>query len=755
MSYLIRIENILFRVTKIVIYLIPCLPLYISSSTVFPFITGKNFAFRILVELIAALWLCLIAINREYRPKQSIMSNTILIFVFIVGLADLFGMNAYKSFWSNYERMEGYITILHLALYFMVIKSIFRTEKNWNIFFNIILLVSVAVSLFTFIEPLSSIHSSDYVQEYGERVAGTIGAPPFLASYLLLSSFLGIFLLFTVKDRYLKLLYLISVLINSVTVFVTASRGAILSAVIGAVIIGIFFLVVKLRNSRERGFNKVVPLVIGVLIMSTVFFLAYRYIDSIENNRTIKRFTMISADPAVKTRLEAWKRSWNGIKKNPVLGWGQENYIGVYTVNPIPLMGNLVWVDRAHNIVVDWLVNAGILGLCSYLAIFGASFYILRNNYQRKIVTKNETLMISTTIIVYFIQNLFIFDTINTYLIFFALLAYIDNIGSIKNTAFTDSLNDGPLNTNKIKSLNIFLIVIIVFTLVVYYINYIPIKQLQSYSRIIKSLSKYESISRMLDDFNKALSYGRLGNYDIRDQMEGTSSEIIKYQLYKQEGALRFIQATADELEMGIAADPYNLQYLFRVYGFYNLLASYDASFIPRAEALIEKCLLINPDFKRMDMSRIDLYFLKKDYESAYISLEKLVERYPDKEGIQFKLALASIMTYREDAMKRALENVSNLRASQSFDISSGIKPVFYIKQLNLLAQTHKEVKDYKNALKYYNEILFNLSKYRNIRFAKGYIEPLKEQDKKNMRQKLHLEIEKIKALIDDKGNTE
>jgi len=201
MIFPLRIESILLRCVKFIIYLIPVLPLFIAPSVMFPYITGKNFAFRILVELAAAFWLCLIAANKEYRLRNSAMVLSVLAFTFVVGLADLIGVNPYNSFWSNYERMEGYITILHLSLFFLIAKSIFRSKKDWIIFFSMYLVVSVFVSLFTIIEPLLVKQAANYIKEYGTRMAGTIGNPPFLAAYLLFSVFLGLLLMHMTQKK--------------------------------------------------------------------------------------------------------------------------------------------------------------------------------------------------------------------------------------------------------------------------------------------------------------------------------------------------------------------------------------------------------------------------------------------------------------------------------------------------------------------------------------------------------------------------
>src|SRR5882724_5774242 len=93
-------------------------PLIVSTNFFFPFITGKNFAFRILTELIFGLWIVLALRDVHFRPKFSWLAAMLMVFLVIIGIADIASPNSFKSFWSNYERMEGYVTLLHLAAYF-------------------------------------------------------------------------------------------------------------------------------------------------------------------------------------------------------------------------------------------------------------------------------------------------------------------------------------------------------------------------------------------------------------------------------------------------------------------------------------------------------------------------------------------------------------------------------------------------------------------------------------------------------------
>ncbi len=81
------------------------IPFYVANSMFFPFITGKNFLFRIIVEIIFALWVYLAYIDAKFRPKFSWVLGTVIIFVAIMAIADAFAVAPIKSFFSNFERM--------------------------------------------------------------------------------------------------------------------------------------------------------------------------------------------------------------------------------------------------------------------------------------------------------------------------------------------------------------------------------------------------------------------------------------------------------------------------------------------------------------------------------------------------------------------------------------------------------------------------------------------------------------------------
>ena len=121
-------ERILAHVLTGGIFLIPFVPLIIASTDVFPYlisnlffpyITGKNIAFRAIVEVLTAGWLVLVILDKRYLPKKSSIVYAVTAFLVVMSFATAFGVDPYRSFWSSFERMEGLVTYIHLYLFFI------------------------------------------------------------------------------------------------------------------------------------------------------------------------------------------------------------------------------------------------------------------------------------------------------------------------------------------------------------------------------------------------------------------------------------------------------------------------------------------------------------------------------------------------------------------------------------------------------------------------------------------------------------
>jgi O-antigen ligase/tetratricopeptide (TPR) repeat protein len=401
------------------LFAVPFIPLIVAKSLFFPFITGKAFVFRVLVEIIFALWLLLALRDREYRPKFTWISGAVLLFLVAIGLADIFSENPFKSFWSNYERMEGFVGIAHFIAYFYVASSLLKSQQVWNKLLATSIGASVVMAIYAFFQLADKIA----INQGGVRVDGTFGNASYLGIYTVFHIFFAALLYFRTTKIWQKVLLGISVLLNLIVLYNTATRGAILG-LLGGALISIIYLAI--RSEKGAPVRKIAwgGLVLIALIVG-VFF-AIKNTEYARTSPVLSRFTTLSlSEIRTQGRYYVWPIAWKGFLEKPVVGWGQESFNFVFNKYYNPEMyGQEPWFDRTHNVVLDWLVAGGLVGFLSYASIYAALLYYVfkKGDY----LTREDKGVILGLVAAYTFHNLFVFDQIGSYILFFTLLGYIN-----------------------------------------------------------------------------------------------------------------------------------------------------------------------------------------------------------------------------------------------------------------------------------------------------------------------------------------
>ncbi len=652
---------------KLLIFVIPFLSLWIARSLYFPYITGRNFGFRILVELALALWIGLIFLDKSYRPRRSLLLWALVIFTVVVGLADMLGVDPYHSFWSRYERMEGYLMILHLVAYFLMLTSVFRTKKDWLMFFNIFLIAGILVGGYGMLQVFGL---KEAIQGGDVRIDGTIGNPTYLAAYLLLIIALTGILFLNARRLFLKYLYGAAILFSLIIMYFTASRGIALALLVSLPLFLILYLLLfKGVDNREKLYKKIALGTLIVLILLPIVFWFFKDSRFIQESDVLSRFASISfGETTVRSRFMIWNMSFEGFKERPLLGWGQENYIRVFSKYFDPrLYDQEPWFDRAHNIVFDWLISAGLLGFIAYISIFVVFYVSLKEILKRNVILKKEGLILLVLPIAYFIQNIFVFDNFNTYVIFFTLLAYVNNLSreTVGHHGQTDKTST-VANKSFATSIVVTGLAVAVAVSVIYFVNVRPWQQARG---IIKSLqattNTTDPIGSTIESFKETLGFNTFGNTETIEQLLRVG-DLLVGQDFPTENKLSFINFAASRAEDYLEKFPKDIRVQLMLGTFYQNASAVEGNFLFKGRDHLQSALELSPKKQQIYLVLSENYLRSQEIPKAFELLDQAIALEPNNPEPYTVKALMGVLIGRDDLVAASINELDQLRLGAS-----------------------------------------------------------------------------------------
>src|SRR3989344_2715019 len=457
-------ENTIASIIKAGVYAALFLPFIVVPLFLFPFATSRGFLFQIIVEIVFAFWAVLALKNPAYRPKKTALFLALSFYFLVVLLSTIFGLDSYRSFFGNYERMWGFFSLAHFFLFFVVLAGMFKTKEEWTKLIKTALGVgalSVSYGIFQFVGSL-------FMSGSAPRIMGTIGNPAFFASYLFFTVFFSLFFfrfrlsrdvsgadarargieeesfqkrsptsLATFETAFRRSSFsgwsymcLALSLVAVFAILATATRGAAVGLAsaffTGAVMLAVFS---KKRALKIGALLFVVFSLLGagaLVSQGSLFEKSERIsqeqfynIDHFdapaakgESAPFLSRIANISLyDVTVQTRLIAWKSAFGGMKESSVFGVGPENFILAFNKQFDPAFYSYerseTWFDRAHDIYIDMLVTLGWAGLISYLLLFIVVFYTIISRHKKGKLNAAHAFVFALFFVAYAAQNAF------------------------------------------------------------------------------------------------------------------------------------------------------------------------------------------------------------------------------------------------------------------------------------------------------------------------------------------------------------
>ncbi len=678
------IKKIARFISLAALFLIPAFPFIFPTITgngmFFPFITGKAFYFRILIEIGFAAWVILAFLDARYRPRLNALTVGVSLFALITLAADLLGVSPIRSLWSNFERMEGWITIIHLWAFYMFAVNVFGPGEEgrrwWHRFFNAELFVAFLVSMYGLFQLF---HWAD-IHQGSSRIDASLGNAAYMAVYMLLNAGIAAYMTFVARRReianagFLSWAYPILALLFSYEVFETATRGTILG-LIGGAMLALFIYAVLGKNQPKKFRMGAGIALIAIIVVGGIFW-SVRHAAFVQNSEVLSRLANISInDVQTQARAYVWPMALKGFSQRPVLGWGQENFNYIFNANYNPLMWQQEqWFDRAHSVYLDWLTASGIIGLMAYLALYA----LFLTGVWKSTLSFAEKSVLTGLLAGYAVHNVFVFDNLASYFLFFTVLGFVASFRQDKKIAWFGTASVAPEAVEYVVAP----ITVVALVAVLYFFNVRPIQANQDLIAGLESCAGPQPTTTGFVDGLTINTY--VANQEIREQLISCTLNIINQQQIPPTTKENFYELTVKGITDQMAATPIRDARIYSLGGsFYNSLAQYD-----KAEALLEIAHELSPGKQSIDLELANAEINTGKADKAVAILGPAYESAPKDDQVANVYALALVVDNKE------------VTALQMF----GNRPDIF--QTPGMAQAYTYIKNYPKAIAIYQALL-------------------------------------------------
>jgi hypothetical protein len=363
---------------------------------------------------------------------------------------------------------------------------------------------------------------------------------------------------------------------NLGTIYLSQTRSATLAVIVG------FFIcaLLGLKNRRRIFIGSLAFLVLFVVSIFVFKSASYR------STNLFERISKISFnDESTQARLAIWNYSVEAFKLKPLLGWGQENFVYLAKLYQ-PDMWSTPWVDRAHNFLLDWLVNTGLAGLLCYLGVLLVLLFHLLKSKNSSFSRIQKAILVGF-LVCYVINNFFVFDFLSSLICFYTILALVqfyETESQQKDKQFSSS------RSIKLKVFSGFLFLIVSFGLN-YFINVENF--LTNYK--LRQITKPEYIAQAASQapfssgFEQLLQSSYFAQAEIKQQWLQTGLYVL--QLDHALDYAKYLYEKIDQaLILEMKSDPTNLTLKYEAATFYTQFQVFG-----KAEILLQELLAVVP----------------------------------------------------------------------------------------------------------------------------------------------------------------
>ena len=622
----------LLQVVRTGIFLVLLTPLVVGSQVIFPFVVGKAVYARAVIEITFACWVVLVLFHRQHRPAWSWTLFAFAVWLVVSWIAGALGVSPARSMWSTYERMHGVFDLAHWFAFSLMAASAFRRAADWRLLFGVNVALAAAACAaglahhygildirpfgdspisapFAF-ERATYSNWTDWVDSLRASVQSTFGNPAYLGVYATVAAVIGAALVVhspgpaadgrAARPRFVPWvtrLWALLVVIILWTLWQSGARGAL--AGLGAASVVCAACAVRDRSAFARRAGGGVLAALAAAAMLLAIARTTAVLDPIvESSSTLRRIATVGlGEAATGERVRYAGAGLRAFQDRPLFGWGPENFLVVWGRYG---GGDFGFSDRVHNQPIEELTTKGAVGLLAYLTLWAVMASVLIRAVRRRSGRDRRFLcVIGAALAAYFVQNLFLFDTPATLMLFSLLAAFTATVET--RLRMPASAADPPRRPTR-ASLRRRGLLIASAAVAVSTIASLAVLNVRAYSAATLLLDATQTArpwSDRLDDFIRSIDgFPGLANYarmylaaGAVDLLAGMSDEDFE----------RTVETVTIEAGRGGAEEPQNWRFSVVMAAFYHAAATREAFWLKLARRHVDRAAELAPGLREVN----------------------------------------------------------------------------------------------------------------------------------------------------------
>ncbi len=662
------------RILQALVGLAFLMPLFVGlDSYIFPFIVPKVLYLRVIVALIAVVWVMFLAgYWKEIRSRVSLIGLSVALFFISLTLSTLFSVDVQRSLWDNHERMLGLYTMFHYAILFYVARQVFVGWREWRWLLGWFFVAAIPVMVIAWIQ----VADPQFLLNQGSnRVRSTLGNTIYVAGYSIFLFFVSAVLLFEKRQWWWRLLWALGAFGSLLTLIFTQTRGSWLGFAIGGVLLLLLVGVAKECSARWR---KIALVGFGVLVLAGGTIFGLRNQSVITENPFLSRFTHISfTEGTGRTRVMAWQIAYETWKEHPIVGWGINTFFYAFNQGYNPEFFRFgiseTWFDNAHNVLVNTLTTQGVIGAVAYLLLFIAGLYGAQRLRRRHPELWYVAIGTQVFLVATFVHNLFVFENTTSYLYFFVVLAMIDQLSNRSDEPVQPAR--APWKNQAIAGV----IVLVLATLLTQqYVG--KVSSANKALRLGIGLLHNGQYADSLRVYEEAKSIGSPHFDDIVREYSRAVAQVINTRQPEVIGAWHdiFYPLAITDMKTVIDVMPFEL----RMYLVLAQMAQQSGlhtntpELLLQAQAALKKALELSPKRQQLGFELAQAHLLLNQFGQAEQVLQKVIDDYPQIAEVHWRLGTMYI------AAEQPEQAVAAFREAVQYDLGEFLPPRWPIADL-------------------------------------------------------------------------